>query len=174
MLPSYYSGLDLGQSQDYTALAVLERTRKEGKCHFSLRHLQRFALGTRYTAVCDSLKTLFSVKPLGGTMLSVDATGVGKPVVDMIKGAKIRAQLKPIVITAGHAATFTDGAFHVPKKELVSTLQVLLQSRRLRIAEDLAEAKALVEELANFKVKVTTSANETFELSSLHPSRQGG
>jgi hypothetical protein len=50
----------------------------------------------------------------------------------------------------------------VPKKCLVSTLQVLMQGRRLTVAKSLPFSAALVEELQNFQVKVTEAANETF------------
>jgi hypothetical protein len=50
----------------------------------------------------------------------------------------------------------------VPKKELVSTLQVLLAARRLQVAPRLAEAPTLVRELLNFQVKVTRAAHEIF------------
>jgi hypothetical protein len=40
-----------------------------------------------------------------------------------------------------------DGSYHVPKKELVTALQLVLQGRRLRIARDLPEAARLVREL---------------------------
>jgi hypothetical protein len=55
-----------------------------------------------------------------------------------------------------------DGAHHVPKKELVTCLQLLLQNRRLHVAGSLREAKVLVRELRNFQVKATAAANETF------------
>jgi hypothetical protein len=51
----------------------------------------------------------------------------------------------------------------VPKKELVSVLQVLLQSKRLQVARALPMAAVLVKELECFRVKFTPSANETFE-----------
>ena len=41
-------------------------------------------------------------------------------------------------------------------------MQVLLQGRRLTVAKSLAFAPILVEELLNFQVKITESANETF------------
>ena len=53
-------------------------------------------------------------------------------------------------------------AFHVPKKELVTTLQGVLQARRLQIARGLPEAAALVRELQQFQVKITAAAHETF------------
>jgi hypothetical protein len=69
-----------------------------------------------------------------------------------------------LAITAGHRATQDDhGGWLVPKKELVSTLQVLLQSRQLHVADCLPEADTLVRELANFQVKVTATASDTLE-----------
>ena len=53
--------------------------------------------------------------------------------------------------------------WHVRKKELVSDLQVLLQSRRLQVARMLPMAPILVKELESFRVKISASANETFE-----------
>ena len=53
-------------------------------------------------------------------------------------------------------------AYWVPKIELVSTVQSLLQTRRLRVVPRLALADVLKRELLDFKIKVTASANETF------------
>jgi hypothetical protein len=50
----------------------------------------------------------------------------------------------------------------VPKKELVSVLQVMLQARRIKVAPTLPEAKTLVRELTTFQVKITPAANEVF------------
>ena len=44
----------------------------------------------------------------------------------------------------------------------MSALQVLLQSRRIKVAPSLPEAQTLVRELLDFKVKITLAANETF------------
>jgi hypothetical protein len=46
----------------------------------------------------------------------------------------------------------------VPRQELAATLQVLLQSRRVRVAPALAESAMLARELAAFQVKVTEAA----------------
>jgi hypothetical protein len=136
----YFTGLDLGQARDFTALAVLERrtlpdvqapSRLVG--HYAVRHLERFVLGTAYTAVCARLAQLFAIPPLAGSLLAVDQTDVGRPVIDLVRGARIPAQVVPVTITAGHQATAADGGgWLVPKKELVSTLRVLLAARRLR------------------------------------------
>lgn len=101
---------------------------------------------------------------LAGSPVAVDVTGVGKPVLEMFEDAGLDARLWPVLITAGHQETLAvGGIWHVPKKVLVSTLQVLLQTRRLRIAPELEHAQTLAKELENFRVRVTAAANETFE-----------
>ena len=145
---NYISGLDLGQTQDFTALAVLEQTKlpdpqKPGQLlrHYAVRHLERFPLGTAYTAVCARLVTLFAAWPLRRTTLAVDQTGVGRPVIDMLRKSPIEASIRPITITGGHKATpAVTGGWLVPKKELVSVLQVMLQARRIKVAPTLPEA----------------------------------
>src|SRR3712207_4474253 len=54
-----------------------------------------------------------------------------------------------IVITGGDAVTHEDGVYRVPKRDLVSTCQVLLQGERLKIASALPEAATLTQELLN-------------------------
>jgi hypothetical protein len=44
----------------------------------------------------------------------------------------------------------------------VSSVQLLLEQRRLRIAKGLPDAPVLVRELLNFRVTITPSAHETF------------
>jgi hypothetical protein len=50
----------------------------------------------------------------------------------------------------------------VPKRELVASVQVGLQSRTLRVARDLVHAETLRSELAAFEVRVTAAANDTY------------
>jgi hypothetical protein len=160
---TYIAGLDLGQASDFTALCVLERTRREDGRHFAVRHLERFTLGTSYPTICERIVDLFANPPLSGKSLAVDQTGVGRAVVDMLYRAGPDATIRPITITAGSAVVPDGAGWHVPKKDLVGVLQVLLQSRRLQVARSLPSADALVKELETFRVKVTAAANETFE-----------
>ena len=67
--------------------------------------------------------------------LIVDATGIGRPVVDLMRKEKL--EVKAVVITAGDTETYADGFFRVPKRNLVSTGQVLLQSKRIKILSSL-------------------------------------
>lgn len=156
-------GLDLGQSKDYTALAVLEKhSSAQQPAVYHLRHLERPQLGTTYPAIVQRVAWLLAMPPLaGGASLVVDATGVGAPVVDLLRQAGLA--LTALTITAGDASTIGGAAWRVPKRELVSNLQVLFQSGRLKIAEGIPEAPALVRELLNFRAKVSAAGADTYE-----------
>jgi hypothetical protein len=184
-----FSGLDLGQAHDPTALAVLERSLVQHKARkafsYVVRHLERFPIGTAYTAICDRMALIFGKPPLLGTMLVVDRTGVGRAVVDMLARAmapapetmralqskhKLRtvplilATLRGVSITSGqHANPADGGGWNVPKRDLVGVLKVLMQSNRLKIVPSLPEAATVIKELQNFKVKITAAQNETYE-----------
>ena len=69
----YYVGLDLGQSADYTALAVIQRVRtynpQTGKhpVELHLKHLERYPLKTPYTQIADNVRDLLYEVPSPGT-----------------------------------------------------------------------------------------------------------
>jgi hypothetical protein len=74
-----------------------------------------------------------------------------------------------VLIIAGHAVTRgEDGCTHVPKKELVSAVQALLQSRRLKVAIVLPLAEALSREMASFRATVKLSGGEEEMKNKLH------
>jgi hypothetical protein len=162
----YYLGLDLGQAQDYTALAVAERksfnyTFPNEQYH--VRHLQRFKLGTSYPLIVEKVKAMYEKPPLRGqAALVVDATGVGRPVVDLFKKEGLRPTA--VTITGGSSVNVASIGYHVPKRDLVTNLQVLLQSGRLKIAGQLPESRTLTDELLNFKVKIDIrTAHDSYE-----------
>lgn len=155
----YFAGLDLGQSQDYTALAIAERiVVLEGKPSYHFRYLERLKLGTPYPDQVQHVKTLVEHPPLKGKVtLALDYTGVGRPVADMFREAHLPCSLYAIGIHGGDIVTWDEEDKYrvkVPKRDLVACVQVLLQSGRLKIAEALPEASTLIKELLNFKVKI--------------------
>jgi hypothetical protein len=168
--PDWLIGLDLGKSADYTAAAFLERTAKPDAdrpekltYHYGCRHLQRWPLGTPYTAIITDLGAMLAQEPLADNcMLAVDQTGVGNAVIELVRAAKLPAKLNPILITSGHTVSRDKSVWHTPKKELASTLVTLLQTGRLKIAR-LPERDILERELGLFKVKITAAGNETYE-----------
>jgi hypothetical protein len=162
--PKYTVGLDLGQTKDYTALVILERHGEAEKAIFHARHLERFALGTPYPAIVASVAAMLKQPPLADfpPRLAVDETGVGAPVVDLFRQARLNAVLHPIHITGGATVNYDRGVEYVPKRNLVSVVQVALQTDKLKIAEALPEAGTLVRELQDFQVKITEAANDTY------------
>jgi len=138
-------GLDLGQSQDYTAIAIIEKL--EGAI-YHVRKLER-TRGTPYPDVVHRVQEILQKLP--GAALVVDATGVGAPVVDTFR----QAGLKPIAIYihGGDKITHEGATYRVPKRDLVGVLQVLLQNQRLKIAPG-PLSDTLASELLNFRVKI--------------------
>lgn len=166
-------GLDLGQKQDYTAVAVVERVEQKGdletKPLLHLRHLERYALGTPYGEQMDQVAQLVGqvkrqinhISPPQPELI-VDATGVGVGVVEMLKerGLKYRA----VSITGGTAESHSGGTYHVPKRTLVSRAVAPFEGKRLKIARGMRLVPELVKELENFKVKVNThTAHDSYE-----------
>jgi hypothetical protein len=180
--------VDLGQQRDYTAISVTERVyvptgepyhpdenewpRQKLSTEYRVRHLERPALGTKYTKIVERITELIS-KVGGEPVLVVDATGVGRPVVDMLwrdiseslERTDIRVTPGNITITGGDSASRgADGGLRVPKRDLVGAPLVLLQNGQLKIAEGLALRDTLVKELLNFRVKINIStAHDSYE-----------
>src|SRR5260370_16521671 len=127
---SYFVGLDLGQTSEYTALAILERTQPSnqtdssemfgiGRCSdpdsvpvyentsnkekfYAVRHLERFPLGTSYPTICDRVVDLFDEPPLSNGTLVVDQTGVGRPIVDIIRKSRPHPTIPPVPLPLSH------------------------------------------------------------------------
>jgi hypothetical protein len=191
----YYWGLDLGQSADYSALAIIEEpawanpsgwvspsnlprdyldqlledARRNGRPPnppLSLRHLERFELGTRYTKIAERIRDLSRTPPLDGKpgVLLTDRTGVGAGVIDHFEHVGIHPT--PVTIHGGSEVTYDleRRGYRVPKRDLVSAVQVLLQTSRLKVAASLPEAETLRKELLNFRVKIDPrTAHDSYE-----------
>jgi len=166
--PHFFVGLDLGQQNDPTAIAVLERTAvRTGFDHvnwvpveqdvYRLRHLERVPLKTTYAAIVQHVRDL--MQPLAPRVtLVVDATGLGGPIVEMLKAARLPGPLVPVTITSGERENGTN----VPKKNLISNLQIMFELGELKIAANLEETQRFVQELTTMQVKITPAARETF------------
>ena len=151
-------GVDLGQTADFTAITVLEE--REEKC-YDVRHLDRLR-NTPYPAIVKRLDQLVRRLP-ERPYVAVDATGVGRPVIDMIHDANLPACIYPITLTAGDAVVIDGMERRVPKRDVASTIAVVLQTGRLRIARGLRESETLLRELLNFRVKISLSGHDTYE-----------
>lgn len=156
-------GLDLGPPAAFTALAVVERTDDrdpDADPAYAVRHLRRFPPGTAYAAVAGAVADLLATEPLHGAGLAADVTAVGAGVLDLFRALDPRPPLTAVVLTAGHHAECgPHDVWQVPKKDLVTGLQLLLQGRRLAIPSALPEAALLARELGAFRAKAGPAAD---------------
>jgi hypothetical protein len=160
----FYLGLDLGQRHDPTAIAVVERMElarayQNSKFHsLRLRHVERVPLGTPYPAVVERIRRLIhSSQLVNNCALAVDATGVGAPVVDMLRAARLGCDISPVNITSGDRLHRTNSTWNVPKHDLLSAVQVVLDRGELRLAHNLKQMGPLIRELTDFR-SVTQSS----------------
>jgi hypothetical protein len=163
----FYIGVDLGQRVDFTAIAVVERGervrawREPLYLGLAVRWLERMPLGTPYTAVARRVVEVAA--QLGwNCAVAVDATGLGAPVVDLLREAPMHCEVAPVVITGGEKANEEGRLWHVPKRDLVSGLQLLIERGTLRIARKLNEAGRLVKELVDMRTMRTRTGRERF------------
>jgi len=177
-------GVDLGFSRDHTAIAVLEEREFEAgfdaanwcklwEKRTTVHHLERLPLRTSYLDAVERVREVvesMSVAPDRTRLwealpapraVVVDGTGVGMPVVQLLKQA-LQTMVVPVFITGGDTASRDGGAWRVPKREIVSNLQILLEQRKLKFPAGMAEAPALIKEMQGMRVKVTALGNEQF------------
>ena len=155
----FFVGLDLGKERDFSALAVVER--EMGAVAFGaprmrtmrVRHLERLPLGTPYVRVVSRVAEVMRHPELGReARLVVDATGVGAPVVEMLRSAGLSCRVTAVTITSGGQANGRGEDWHVPKQDLMTHLRLLLEERQLKISRKLSETGALVKELLDIKL----------------------
>ncbi|MEO8391495.1 MAG: hypothetical protein ABI700_00745 [Chloroflexota bacterium] len=156
-----------------------------GDIHYVIRYIKRMPLKTPYPAVADRLAEIyFQLTPAempqtvedrimersGQTYhrsppwhdasirdVLVDGTGVGRPVIDLIRDKGV--ECTAVYFTGGDKATAAWRELRLAKVLMVSRLQVLLQQRFIHLPPDDEEAQEAAKELLNFEIKVTDSAN---------------
>jgi hypothetical protein len=172
-------GVDLGQSNDRSAVVVLQqqptRQRDEWrdvpdphnglpsgtKQRFTITEptvfhaviIDRLPVGMPYPDQVQALKRLVTKQLVRNAVdLVVDRTGVGAPVVDLL----VKEGLRPIgvTITGGEVVTGGSGRVSVPKRELVSAAVVAFQSGRIKIPKEYPETRTLTKELLAFKPSI--------------------
>lgn len=174
----YILGLDLGQAADFTAIVALERKpevvghveqwershrflRPQYEDKYRVVAAERLPLHTSYSAIVDYVaKRVASLRD--DCELVVDATGVGRPVVDMLSDKEV--PLIPVLITGGNNETVDAlGYYHVPKGSLVVHVNNVLAQGRLTIPKALTMHQQIVSELQAFRAKKTKAGKDTME-----------
>lgn len=187
-------GSDIGQSVDPTTIVVSELqwrpVPKEVKSvygyeeHYVIRKIISLPLGTKYpdiarelieritnveNAVMDSSLgiTVGELRPTEYAQVTtyIDATGVGQPVVDLVRAAGIKVT----------GVYFNHGDRYVMQKDpvsgdirtvlgkayMVARLQALLQTHRMHLPNTY-EARLLAEELLAYEIRVDENANDRY------------
>ena len=139
-------------------------TRPAPEYHFVVRHLERLPFGTPYPDVAARIAAVVrSVKQRTGRapVAYLDATGVGQPVVDLVRHTGVRTI--GVYFTHGDRRTVEAGTGRITlgKAYLVSRLQALLQSSRLHVPRT-AEAQALAQELLTYEIRMSEDANDRY------------
>src|SRR5215207_9087965 len=202
--PRYSVGVDLGQANDPTAIAVLEKTIAppetaminlvgespsnrlvEGRALYDLVYLKRPKLGTPYDVIAKRVADLIcELEPqgafgeLGQVTLSVDGTGVGRGVVDMLRTefqrrgstskSVPRVDFRAVSVTGSNTSlkrpARAHGYWSVPKKDLVFPAVAAFQQGKIRIAKGIKDREALTHELKNYsRTTNIATGNMAFE-----------
>lgn len=174
-------GLDLGQSADYTALAVVQAVKVPtggGKFGISLhlRHLERYPLRTPYPEIAEKVAALMRDPLLSPEELDparrrlfrsspelvVDNTGVGVAVTDLLR--KLGLRFVAVTITGGDKVHRSGKEWRVPKRDLVAALEVPFHTGTLKVAEGLDLWPVLKNELLAFRRKINLkTAHDSYE-----------
>jgi hypothetical protein len=161
----FYIGLDLGQRHDYSAIAIVERHDLHRAFlapqpdKLLVRFAERLPLGTPYPGVVERVRQI--VRTLDAQCaLTVDNTGVGAPVVELLRTARLGCEITAVTITGGASASGRGAAWNVPKRDLIAGVQLSLEKHELRIAPGMKEVGALLRELLDVRISAGLSTGK--------------
>jgi hypothetical protein len=183
-------GVSFGRRWERTGIAVLERVHvptgekyvesRGGWPHFverlqveyHVRHLERHGPAARYTSINQRVVEMVRELP-SDVFVIVDVTGTGSPIWQRLRG-DLKTELnggykrvKPGVFKVsglqGGVARGADNMISVPRGDLVTTMQLLLETGRFKVARDLDLASTLQDEMLDFKIKVDRSGKEDLQ-----------
>ncbi len=149
------AGLDIGQRNDWTALAVIEEDEDRSLTLVALERVRHKPYPEVAQLVADTMAEL------AGAKLLVDVTGVGRPVTDQLTALKV-PHLRVNIHGGSAVTTLDDGTLSVPKRDLIAALVVGFEGKTLRIAAGLAHASSLEEEADAFRMKVSASGHDAY------------
>jgi len=179
-------GLDPALAAGNTAIAVVEKVAPTGwnvlvdcpedKLEYRVRHLDRFPPGTHYTDIAKKVLAVFGCPALSDTKevttyktvrdidlfvdLVIDQTDVGEKIADMMVG-RIGKHALRVVFSGTQGEKYSDGLYWIPKLSAIGVLEVLLETKRLKIRRDGQYSHHLVGELVNYRGRRTSPAATT-------------
>jgi len=140
---SYFVGLDLGQSRNHSALAVVERAEllldeidwvtyeRRREWRYRMRFLERVPLGTPYPDVVARVRAVVRNEAIAS-----------------------RCGIEGVILTGGERESHAGGVWHVPKRDLITGLRVSLDNRELGLPANFGPTRALIEELRGMETRM--------------------
>lgn len=176
----YIIGVDLGRDTDPTALIVgkivlapVKSVKVDARSNITYAdsaisrslavvHAEQVPLRTPYPDIARRIMEITKSPQLAGRNdLVLDATGVGQPVVDVIRDGGVVAH--GVKITAGEKESISGSSLTVPKVKLVDSVIALLHTQRLTFAGGLTLAPTIQQQLAEFQMKRQANGSAKYE-----------
>jgi hypothetical protein len=147
-------GVHFGQEREPTAICVAEIEERNVagwyEDHFLIRHLERLPVGAPYPAITERVTALIQrlrTQHRATTLLNLNATGIGTPLVDLIRRQPISVRVWDVYFNHGDRRIVVDHReIGLGKAFVVTRLQTLLQAHRIHLPES-EEVRILAEEL---------------------------
>lgn len=168
-------GIDIGKRHDPSAFAAaVAEQREDGNIHFNVPFIKRLPLDMPYPdqgkqliswaeAALDRFKHEIN-KPQQYTHpdIRVDLTGVGDPLIDMIK-PHLEAHFSVVSCRFQHGGSLgrIPEGYNVGKALFASRLQVLSESGRIHLPDD-PESKQLALEMLDYDIDIDDEGKETY------------
>lgn len=172
-------GVDLGSLRDPTAIAIVRDTLRPaprwGKGYkqlfeprkLELCQLLRLRVGIDWTDVGDFIRKLHQTEELNDARFVLDATGVGRPAIAMVKERGV--PVTSVTITPGD--NFSEVArdeYRCSKLFLLTNFATVLQSGEMKIATAMNDVREFKTQIANFAAQYTPAGNLTVNAAKGH------
>lgn len=166
----YSVGLDVGgRGDDPSALCVVK---SESRPYMTGRGWQQALTPTEYAVVftetvrCDEAVDVVDwvvsrLQKLRNWRLTMDASGLGAPLVSMFEAAKV--PVLGVTMTAGSSFNRKGNHATVSKALLFENAATLIETGQLILAHDLPERDALLSEMQSVEYAETSSGNLTLK-----------
>lgn len=165
-------GIDIAKKQDRTVIVIAQKAQDfqaDGRCisYINVLDLQMVEKMT-YPDLARYIKRLdLNAELHGNNDLLVDSTGVGEAVCDMMEDIGLNpirvmftgGDTSRITGTRASNGFMTKMQVNVPKNELVDTLQMALQERRVRIARGIPFEADIRKQFSHFVGVMSKSKN---------------
>lgn len=183
-------GVDLGSLQDHSAIAVVQQQAHTGDSaprdqfsvalgwqeppaeitHYYVRSLEQLSLGTAYSSIARRVtlicSRIYNRDSRGAIYVVVDATGVGRPVLEQIREIMIpQAHVCGVTLTASalkKTSTLYSNEVSCGKAYLARRLQIIIQQNRLHWHKNDPLATVLRKEFMDYQIRVTKSENDQY------------